>query len=68
MQNSKTDTLLAGGRNRPALQISAATGAGQSKTSFLRTVHASAVGVLNTQTGQKFLGTQTAVRMIYGIC
>jgi len=57
-----------GGRSRPALQISAATGAGQSKMSVLRAGHPPAVGILDTQPGQKFLCTQTAVQMVYGIC
>lgn len=67
MQTSRTDTVLGGGRNRAALRISAATGAGQSKMSFLRTAHASAAGIINTQPGQKFLCTQTAVGMVKGI-
>lgn len=55
------------GQNRPALRISAARGAGQSKMSFLRTAHASAAGTINTQPGQKSLCTQTALRMANGI-
>lgn len=47
VQTSKTDTVLGGGRNRPALRISAATGSGKPKMSFLRTAHASAVGTIN---------------------
>lgn len=66
-QTSKTDTVLGGGRNRPEQRISAATGAGQSKMSFLRTAHASAVAIINTQPGQKFLCTQTAIRMVNDI-
>lgn len=42
-------------------------GAGQSKMSFLRTAHASSAGIINTQPGQKFLCTQTAVGMVKGI-
>lgn len=67
MQTSKTDTALGGGRNRPELRISEATGAGQSKMSFLRTAHASAVGIINTQPGQKFLCTPIAIRMVNDI-
>lgn len=51
MQTSKAGTVLAGDWNRPALQTAAAPGAGQSKTSFLRTARASAAGVLTTQPG-----------------
>lgn len=67
MQTSRADIVLGGGRNRPALRISAARGAGQSKMSFLRTAHASAAGTINTQPGQKSLCTQTALRMANGI-
>lgn len=65
IQTSKTDTVLGGGRNRPGLRIPAATG--QFKMSFLRTAHASAVGIINIQPGQKFPCTQTAIRMVNDI-
>lgn len=67
MQTSKTDAVLGESRNRPELRISAATGAGQSKMSFLRTAHASAVGIINSQPGQKFLCTQAAIKMVNDI-
>lgn len=54
-------------QNRPELKISAATGAGQTKMSFLRMAHASAVGIINSQPGQKFLCTQVAIRRVNDI-